>query len=87
MTSVSANVMSVVSSHFPFDDDICAFGLNLSEGRHDQIYAIRFISVTQACLTMTANFVPISWFSRSYEFMKPLSTILSLGAIYFNMQF
>ena len=54
----------------------------------DQIYAIRFISVVmQACLTMTANFVLISWFSRSDEFMKPLLTILSLGAIYFNMQF
>ena len=56
------------------------FRPNLSKGRHDQIYAIRFISVIQACLTMTAKFVLISWFSRSDEFMKPLSTILSLGA-------
>ena len=26
MTSVSTNVTSIVSSHFPFDDDFCAFG-------------------------------------------------------------
>ena len=61
-TSVSTNVTSIVSSHFPFDDDFWAFGPNLSKGRHDQIYAIRFISVTQACLSMTANFVLISGF-------------------------
>ena len=80
MTGVSTNVMSIVSSHFPFDDDFCAFGPSLSKGRHDQIYAIRFgISVIQACLTTTANFVLISWFSISDEFMKPLLTILSLG--------
>ena len=26
VTSVSTNVTSIVSSHFPFDDDFCAFG-------------------------------------------------------------
>ena len=87
MTSVSTNVTSIISSHFPFDDDFCAFGPNLSKGRHDQIYAIRFISVLQASSAITANFVLNSWFSRSDEFMRPLSTMLSLGAIYFNMQF
>ena len=70
---------------FPLMMIFALFRQNLSKGRHHQIYAIRFISVIQACLTMTAKFVLISWFSRSDEFMKPLSTILSLGAIYFNM--
>ena len=72
---------------FPLMMIFVLFRQNLSKGRHDQIYAIRFISVIQACLTMIAKFVLISWFSRSDEFMKPLSTIVSLGAIYFNMQF
>ena len=63
------------------------FSLLVRRKTWSQIYAIRFISVKQACSTITANFVLVSWFSRSDEFMKPVPIILSLGAIYFNMQF
>ena len=55
------------------------FSLLVQRKTWSQIYAIRFISVMQACSAITANFVLISWFSRSDEFMKPLLTILSLG--------
>ena len=55
------------------------FALLVQRKTWSQIYAIRFISIMQACLTITANFVLISWFSRLDKFMKPLPTILSLG--------
>ena len=55
------------------------FALLAQRKTWSQIYAIPFISVMQACLTITANFVLSSWFSRSDKFMKPLLTILSLG--------
>ena len=54
------------------------FTLLVQRKTWSQIYAIRFISVMQACLTITANVVLISWFSRSDKSMKPLPTILSL---------
>ena len=46
------------------------FALLVQRKTWSQIYAIRFISVMQACSAITANFVLISWFSRSDEFMK-----------------
>ena len=55
------------------------FALLVQRKTWSQIYAIRFLSVMQACLTITANFAHISWFSRLDKFMKPLPTILSLG--------
>ena len=73
MTSVATNVTSVISRHFPFDDDFFALG------QKENMITDSFISVMQACSTITANFVLISWFSRSDKFMKPLLTILSLG--------
>ena len=50
------------------------FALLVQRKTWSQIYAIRFISVIQACSAITANFVLISWFSRSDEFMKEASS-------------
>ena len=72
--SVATKVFSVAI--FPL---MMIFALLVQRKTWSQIYAIHFISVMQACLTITANFVLISWFSRSDKFMKPLLTILSLG--------
>ena len=86
MTSVSTNVTGIVSSHFPFDDDFCAFGPkeDMITDLCDSFY-FSYASLFGHYCQLRSYFL-VFQIRRIYE-RSLFNRYFYLVVFYFNMQF